>query len=529
MIDSATASPLRNPSATDRISAAIAQLRRLTQLNVQSGWRSHWGDFPTSQAPEADSWQSWAAVSLNDRGHVAWDKGEKVLWLGQRVVVPPQLQGYAIEGLTLRLDLGWWAIDTQIYVNGELVQQGDLFDASTRILLSPSATAGDAFNVAIRLVSPGHDPGALVRSLCQYERADHSLNPPEPSFVADELAVLQTYLATFAPEQLEAVAAATDRLPWAALDARDRARFDRGLTALRHELQPFSAVVKQRQIQLLGHAHLDLAWLWPVSDTWQAAERTFQSVLQLQQAFPELTFGHSTPALYAWMEINRPELFAAIQRQVAAGRWEIIAGLWIEPELNLVNGESIARQVLYGQRYVQEKFGKVSKIAWLPDTFGFCWQLPQILQQGEIEYFVTQKLRWNDTTQFPYELFWWQAPDGSTILSLNSAPIGEGIDPVKMAQYSCMWETKTASPTALWLPGVGDHGGGPSRDMLEVARRWQQSPFFPTIEFTTVPESAHRFVSFHSPTPHLERRTLSGIPSRLLHHSRRSEMVEPPL
>jgi len=231
-----------------------------------------------------------------------------------------------------------------------------------------------------------------------------------------------------------------------------------------------------------------MAWLWTVSETWKAAERTFQSVLNLQKDFPELTFAHTTPALYEWMEQNRPSLFAQIQEQVKAGKWEIVAGFWIEPELNLISGESIVRQVLYGQRYLQEKFGNLCPIAWVPDTFGFTWQLPQILKQGGIEYFVTQKLRWNDTTNFPYEIFYWQAPDGTQILSVMSAPIGEFIDPVKMANFVWKLEQKTGLQTSLWLPGVGDHGGGPTRDMLEVARRWQQSPFFPQMEFGTALE-----------------------------------------
>jgi alpha-mannosidase len=501
MTNSATSSTLKNPSASDRISEAINRLRQLTQLNIQSRWRSYLGDLPVAQATQASTWQNWATVTLNDRGHIAWAKGRKVLWLGQRIVVPHNLQGYYLQGLALRLGLTWWADDAQIYVNGKLVQEGDLFDAVTRILLSASVKVQDAIEVTIRLVSPSHDNGALVRSVCLYERADQSLTPPEPSFVADELAVLQEFLTAFAPDKLDSVATATDKLPWSVLTVTDRASFDRGLTALRQQLQPLSDLLKQRTIQLLGHAHLDLAWLWPVSETWQVAERTFKSVLQLQQEFPELTFGHSTPALYAWIEENRSDLFAAIQAQISAGRWEAIAGLWIEPELNLVNGESLARHVLYGQRYVQEKFGQVSKIAWLPDTFGFCWQLPQTLQQGEVEYFVTQKLRWNDTTKFPYDLFWWQGLDGTKILSLNSAPIGEGIDPVKMANYARTWETKTNRQTALWLPGVGDHGGGPTRDMLEMARRWQQSPFFPQLEFTTAQTFLDEIKTQPTPNP----------------------------
>jgi alpha-mannosidase len=159
--------------------------------------------------------------------------------------------------------------------------------------------------------------------------------------------------------------------------------------------------------------------------------------------------------------------------------------MWIEPDLNLISGESIARQIIYGQRYVKEKFGKIDRVAWLPDTFGFCQQLPQLLKLGQIDYFVTQKFLWNDTNQFPHQLFWWQSPDGSKILSYMSSPIGEGIEPVKMAEYAAQWTASTGAADALWLFGVGDHGGGPSRDMLAIQERWQQSPCFPPLKFTT--------------------------------------------
>lgn len=478
--------PLNSALLTDfeRLEHTINRLRSLTQLEVQAQWRFCMADMPQSTALNPSQWADWAAAELNAKHHIPWPQGGQVLWLWQRLVVPETLQGYPLHGLTLRLALTWWATQAQVFVNGQLVQEGDLFDTSARICLSQRVQPGEAIAITLRLVSPDHDPGALVRSLCLYERPDHGLYPsPEPGFVADELAVLGHYLTGFAPQNLAAVATTAEQLDWSAI--ADQSTFDQSLSRLRRDLLPLSDGLKQRQISLLGHAHLDLAWLWPIAETWEVAERTFTSVLQLQADFPELLFCHSSPALYAWMEQNRPALFEQIRAQAAAGRWEVAAGLWVEPEFNLVCGESIVRQVLYGQRYTQQKFGAISKIAWLPDSFGFCWQLPQILALGGIEYFVSQKMRWNDTNAFPHELFEWRSPDGSQLLSLNSAPIGEGIDPLKMIRYACQWEQKTGLPHALWLIGVGDHGGGPSRDMLEVARRWQQSPFFPTLAFST--------------------------------------------
>jgi alpha-mannosidase len=507
-------------------SESIDRLRRLARLNVQDGWRYCLADLPVAEV-FATSVQDTSVAELNAKGYITWPAGRQVLWLFQRLTVPNLLDGYPLQGLTMRLWLSWWAEDARVFVNGEQVLAGDLFDSSSRLLLASQARAGEEFAVALRLVSPGHDVGALVRSLLLYEASDP--NCLDPGFVADELEVLQEWGLTNSqspPTDIissarqavkgETIKYQINLIDWEALP--NRQQFEASLSLVRQKilevLQPqinadergcagdgsiavyqcVSAVdcYKSYKIWLLGHAHLDLAWLWPVSETWEAAQRTFESVLGLQEGFPDLIFCHSTPALYAWVEENRPDLFAAIQARVAAGKWEVVGGMWVEPDLILVDGESIVRQVLYGQRYAREKFGQLMRVVWVPDSFGFCWQLPQILKQGGVEYFVTQKLRWNDTTRFPYGAFWWEAPDGSQIFSLMSALIGENIEPVKMAKYSCEWERQTGLKEALWLPGVGDHGGGPTRDMLEIAKRWEKSPFFPRLEFTTAVDYLRR-------------------------------------
>lgn len=480
-----------NPNISPSLRSDLDRLRQLNTQDIQANWRWHPHDVPPADVFNGHMSLQWPVAALNDRQHIAWEKGQKVRWLQQIVTVPDDFYGYPLAGLTLRFALTWWADDAQIYIDGILAQSGDLFECFTRLCLSKSVSPGQTFQLAIRLVSPGHDDGALVRSHLIYE-LPNAATTPEPSFVADELMVL----ATFEPSTQTEIESALSQLNWKSLTqispdknpakiAATAHPFQHSLTKIRAALIPLAAPLKQRQIQCVGHAHLDMAWLWPIADTWDAAERTFQSVLDLQKDFPDLTYTHSSPALFEWLEHNRPELFQQIQQKVTEGRWSIDAGLWIEPEFNLIGGEAIARHILYGQRYCQQKFGSISKIAWLPDSFGFCWQLPQLLTQGGIETFATLKLSWNDTTEFPHQLFWWQSPDGSRILSLMLPPIGSDIDPVKMASYAKNWETHTQLPNALWLPGLGDHGGGPTRDMLEKAHRWQQSPFFPTLTFTT--------------------------------------------
>ncbi|PSB12530.1 alpha-mannosidase [Pleurocapsa sp. CCALA 161] len=475
---------LENPVLT--IQKAIAKLRQLVQSEVQASWQ----DLGNTSVP-ADLIKSPTAT-LNDKGYVVFPSGQEVKWLGQQIVIPQTLQGYPIEGLSLRLVLTWWATDAQIFINGELVQQGDLFDSSARVLITDYAQPGQEYLVTIRLVSPHHDIGALMRSHLIYEQVNTPQNI-DPGLVADEITVLSKYLSQFKPADLEVLAAKLNRFDWQHLAQADK--FNDDLAQLRSRLLPLAQDIKQRRFNLLGHAHLDMAWLWTTDETYEVAERTFKSVLNLQQDFPALTFGHTSPALYEWIEHNRPELFKSIQAAVRSNKWEILGGMWVEPETNLVSGESLIRQFIYGQQYNQEKFGEIAKVAWLPDSFGFTWQLPQIMQQCGIEYFVTGKLHWNDTTKFPHGCFWWESPDGTQLLTLMSPPNVTGVmdtNPITMTNYGVDWEVQTGLQEIFWLPGVGDHGGGPTRDMLEVAAKWHNSPFFPQIEFVTARDYLRR-------------------------------------
>ncbi len=444
-----------------RIQRVVDGLRSRSVADVMGNWR--FGDG--------------RVATLNEKGQIVWPKGRQSIELVQQVTLADfadlDLAGLSDLTAIARMGLTWWAEKAEVWVAGVLVQEGDLFDHTCRVIL-PGLDRLTSVEVRLKLVSPGHDIGALMRSRLILESADGGM---DAGFVADEVEIVSKFLAAFYPDELEQLA---DRLE----DLKD-------LKAIQSVLHHWSDRIKQYKIQCLGHAHLDLAWLWTVDDTWEAAERTFVSALNLMKEFPKLIFGHTTPVLYEWFEHNRPEIFAEIQSRIQSGQWEAIGGLWVEPELNLIGGESIARQILYGQRYYDQKFGSTSCVAWLPDTFGFCGQLPQFFQLGEIDYFVTQKLRWNDTTKYPHEVFNWVAPDGSTVLALMSAPIGEWVDPIKMSDYCWEFALRSGLQTCLYLPGVGDHGGGPTRDMLEIAQRWEMSAVFPTIEFTT----AERFLS----------------------------------
>jgi alpha-mannosidase len=178
--------PVTPSAEIDPINDAIDRLRALTQVTVHNHWQCCPQDLPVAVATQSEGWNDWSTAQLNPKGYIVWSAGRQVMWLGQRFVVPHDLQGYPLTGLVLRLVLTWWAEYAQIFVNGQLVQEGDLFDSSARVLLSSAVVPGEEITVALRLVSPGHDIGALMRSHCVYEAAtgDHI----DPGFVADELA-----------------------------------------------------------------------------------------------------------------------------------------------------------------------------------------------------------------------------------------------------------------------------------------------------------------------------------------------------
>ncbi len=370
-----------------------------------------------------------------------------------------------------RLVLLWWADQVELRVDGAVVHRGDLFDNACRWRLPEPWWQGAPLALELRLRSPLHDDAALIHSLVE-------LDPPvaaDPEGLA---------LATGLGLLLERLLAQPDRQRQLAVEALesalkavapgDVAGVRASLTVLERQGLLPAAVGR---FQVLGHAHLDLAWLWPVADTWEAAERTFTSVLSLMERFEELHFGHSTPALYAWLEQCRPALYARIRAAMQAGRWEPLGGPWVESDCLLISTLSLLRQFQEGQHDSRHRFPEWEhRLAWLPDSFGFGAGLPAVAAATGVRWFCTHKLAWNASHPFPHALFRWRSRCGQEVLALMNGPIGVAGDPLAMERHRLAWQRRTGLDEALWLPGVGDHGGGPTAEMLLQLRQWQQRP-----------------------------------------------------
>ena len=237
----------------------------------------------------------------------------------------------------------------------------------------------------------------------------------------------------------------------------------------------------------IGHAHIDSAWLWPVRETRRKVARTVSNVLALMDEDPDFTYAMSSAQQYAWLEEEHPDLFARMKRRIEEGRFIPVGGMWVESDNMIPSGESLVRQITFGRRYFKEHLGVTPRGIWLPDSFGYTGSWPQIARRAGFDWFLTQKISWNDTTKFPHHSFMWEGIDGTRILT-HFPPSDTYCS--WMSMHELMYSQrnfldKDLSRNAILLYGFGDGGGGPTREMTARIRRDHDLAGAPKIEFGT--------------------------------------------
>ena len=249
------------------------------------------------------------------------------------------------------------------------------------------------------------------------------------------------------------------------------------------QLAPAAARIRRDTIDIVGNSHIDAAWLWRVREGRDAVQATWETATKLMAKYPDMHFTASSAQYYRWLEEQDPQALARIQTLVREHQWDPVGGWWVESDANLPSGESLVRQALYGQRTFIRMFGAPSRVAWLPNSFGFPWSLPQILRKSGFDFFVTEEMRWNDTNRWPPGLntFWWEGPDGSRIFTDIIYAYDHDLSPRRLAKEFVVTRDSSASPRMLTVYGVGDHGGGPTMQMLDRARELQRIPTFPVV------------------------------------------------
>jgi alpha-mannosidase len=441
-------------------------------------WRYHPGDLAHGESPSLDD-SSWALVKPGSKAPT------DAVWYRRVVEVPKALNGYDLTGSRI-----WFKFQADangpmpqiIYFNGRRVALGDDLEP---IVLFDQAKPGDKVLIAVKLLATV-DKKTFHGTSLKIDFASGRPNPEDLRLEFLSTTMLIPSLSKNPTQDLVTLQHAITTVDLGALDSDNPSKFDASLTQARKELEPFRPMLKQATLHLTGNSHIDAAWLWPWTESVDVVKRTFGTALQLMNEYPDYTYTQSAAQYNEWIADKYPEMNEEIKKRIKEGRWEVVGGMWVEPDLNMPDGESQVRSLLLGKRFFEKQYGVDVRIGWNPDSFGYNWQLPQIYKRSGVDYFVTQKMAWNDTNQLPFKLFWWESPDGSKVLTYFPHDYAnDNLNPVRLS--SDLVQARKFAPgmeEMMDLYGIGDHGGGPTRAILDEGEHWEQpDTIMPKMQF----------------------------------------------
>ncbi|MEJ5945984.1 glycoside hydrolase family 38 C-terminal domain-containing protein [Pseudokineococcus basanitobsidens] len=420
---------------------------------------------------------AWGTTWFHVTGEVPADavgrRVELVLDLGWTDSSP----GFQAEGLVYTADgapvkglnpRNGWVPVAQDAVGGERV---DLFveAAANPLVLGDE---GDRFGPT----ALGDKDSAPTEPLYRLARADVAVLETEVWELVADLEVLGGLLAELGDGDPRGwqVARALER----SLDVLDLQDVTGTAAAARAELADVlaaPATASAHRLTAVGHAHIDSAWLWPLRETVRKVARTTSNVVDLMDSDEgrDLVYAMSSAQQFAWIEEHRPEVFARVAEKVREGRFVPVGGMWVESDTNMPGSEAMARQLVHGKQYFLDRFGVDTQEVWLPDSFGYSAALPQLVRLSGSRWFLTQKISWNTTNVFPHHTFWWEGIDGTRVLT-HFPPVDSynaELTAAELAHAQANHRDKAGSNRSLVPFGYGDGGGGPTREMLQRARR----------------------------------------------------------
>src|SRR5215813_7210683 len=472
------------------------------QVVSLDGGTAHWSALGGDPAGGDFDDSKWATVKLGNPMEL------ESCWLRKQLVLPPRLLGQPVSGpIKLRLTLSGTG---DLWVNGESKGQAGHGDVD----LAQDAKPGQTFLLALRVSQSAGQGGIGKGGPVRLSKAELVLARAEPIRtevedlalslrVGEKLLSLDTYQTNARTRtdpgvdrsQLDKAERArlntllqtlATEIDVAAVTNGDLDKFRASVASVRAKLTPIRELVQRFTLYFDANAHIDAAWLWREKETVEVVKNTFSSVLKMMNTRKDFTYTQSAAAYYDWMEQQEPELFKGIQQRVKEGRWEVVGGMWVEPDCNLPSGVSWARHLLYAKRYFQKKLGQDVTIGWNPDSFGYNANIPMFYSNVGIDFFVTQKISWNETNVFPHRVFWWEAADGSRVLTFFPFSYVNRVDnPFRLVDWLRQFEANTGFRKLMILFGVGDHGGGPSLEMIDRIEHLKAIDLFPRIEYGT--------------------------------------------
>ena len=431
-----------------------------------------------------------------------WGADKEHDWMNFRfsVTIPQDFAGKVIILMTTGREGQWEAVNPQfvVWVNGRIEQAFDT--QHTVLMLDKKAEGGKRYDILLEGYAncewPNHGPRNLTPPRLDLQLQDVCADVEQLVYDIDVIYQAALLEADGCRSREQALYTLSDALNLLDLRNPHSEAFHASVAAARehlrvHYYEPLARITPEAYADIVGHTHIDVAWLWDLYQTRHKAVRSFATMLHLMERYPEFKFMSSQAQLYQFVKEDQPELFERIRQAVADGRWEPEGGMWVEADCNVTGGESLVRQLLYGNEFFETEFGRRSRILWLPDVFGYSAALPQILKKSGVDYFFTSKLSWSEYNLSPYDTFRWKGIDGSEVLT-HFTPArdysGGGTyekheDLSYFTTYNAMiapmqikggwqrFQQKGVDNHFAVSYGYGDGGGGPTDWMLENARR----------------------------------------------------------
>jgi alpha-mannosidase len=452
----------------------------LTPISGDFAWRYTEAELSADEALKADtgSWQDFTNKTV-------WAKKQGHTWFAADVTVPEAARG---KTFVLRFSSQWQdrpgTTDPQClaYLDGHVAQAID--GNHTELVIAQDAVPGTKRTLLVNAFTFFDRPlvGFKVELLVRHARAEQLyfdlLTPLEVATRLTQIDGRRHAIMNLVEQSLRTLDRRGGVTPEfeASLDAAEK---------IAGQIYELVDTEVQPTVSAVGHTHLDVGWLWRVMHTRDKTGRSFATVLALMAEYPQFVFMYNQSVLFDFLKKDYPEIWAGVVERVKSGQFEIEGAMWVEPDANIVSGESMVRQIMRGRRFHLEHFGVVPKTVWLPDTFGYSANMPQILERSGLEYFITSKLSWNDTDRHPYDTFFWRGIDGTktkaqliTAQKFDSERIFTTYNSdLSVSEVMGAWkryEPKSVNDEVLVCYGYGDGGGGPTRAMIERGTRLER-------------------------------------------------------
>ncbi|MBQ9084517.1 MAG: alpha-mannosidase, partial [Clostridia bacterium] len=459
----------------------LFKVDRLTALEVD--------DYKNSNTPPDGEYTPFRTV----------DGRDKRFWIKADFSTPDCMEGYEYSLQISTGISGWDALNPQMifYINGEMREGLDINHRTVALAPSTeyktycylySGVSTGHFDVDYRIIATNKNAEALYYDMLVPYEACRDVYPEGSTEYAKTMTILEE-----ACNLLDIRACGEDTFGESVEKAAEYIRTE--------YYDKLCSTVGKPTVSCVGHTHIDVEWQWDRRQTREKMQRSASTALSLMERYPEYLFMLSQPELYRYLKEEAPEKYAELAERVSNGQWEVDGALYLECDCNLISGESMIRQLMYGKDFFRKEFGKESRVCFLPDVFGYSAAMPQILKGAEVDYFVTSKISWNDTNTMPYDAFMWRGIDGSEIFAsfITGQRTKKGEEPKRNTSYVgeitpsfidgtwARFKQKEYANRTLNTYGHGDGGGGPTREMLEYARRLSRGiPGLPVAKLTTL-------------------------------------------